>query len=506
MLLNEPLTRHAISLPIAADASEKWKNQWLLSVPLERGNLAIVRELLDCGADCHLEPEFGKDGYPFLQAIQSGNPLLVDELLSRGVDANRSDLDGQRPLYYAIDRQAPAVIIRRLIEHGADLSEVAVFVGHSYLSVFHYLLRYAWRFASFWTGWLPSVLRICIEASPDDAEQVFIQPLSAHYSSALEEFLHETDKTAHPLWYRKVDEDARFCLKLLLQNVKSSFFFNPSKCQHFEQRDFFHEAFFHAPGTGLAEIVVRHCSVEHIGSEVLHTLLRSCDERQVGSSDPSIWTLVEILLGRGVDPNAPDHDGSRPMDIVLEHTTLSEVDGVLSAFSQYNPRLYLWKPIEAFLSRSRGALNSRIKVASKAIMVAGLEVGPQLDLIELHNAATRAGVIPSDGNLRHVLQNHVARAVLNDLLLAWKLAMTGYIIQGLHEAIMSHDLDPSNLRQKRSVLKQHVENLIESDPSVELPIRAQLVSWSLGRIEEMTRAHQGLQPAGDSLWGFQRWG
>jgi ankyrin repeat protein len=83
------------------------------------GNKAVVRVLVDRGADVNAKDEFGST--VLHQAYKGGNEAIVRLLVERGADVNAKDKYGNTVLHQAYKRGNEA-IVRLLVERGADVN------------------------------------------------------------------------------------------------------------------------------------------------------------------------------------------------------------------------------------------------------------------------------------------------------------------------------------------------------------------------------------------------
>ncbi len=89
-----------------------------LDEAVERGNLPMVRALLDAGADARARSKVGLTA--LMRLYSAGSPEIVRALVERGADANARDDDGDTPLGHAARHENPAVLLA-LVEAGAQL-------------------------------------------------------------------------------------------------------------------------------------------------------------------------------------------------------------------------------------------------------------------------------------------------------------------------------------------------------------------------------------------------
>jgi len=85
-----------------------------LDLACENGSAAMIRKLLDAGADA-------KSPRALMTAARTGNPEAVGVLLDRGAGVNAKDATGQTALMWAITENHPEAV-RILLDHGADVN------------------------------------------------------------------------------------------------------------------------------------------------------------------------------------------------------------------------------------------------------------------------------------------------------------------------------------------------------------------------------------------------
>ncbi|KID85906.1 Ankyrin repeat-containing domain protein [Metarhizium guizhouense ARSEF 977] len=94
-------------------------NQTPMSYAAENGHVAVVKLLLDHGADANLNFKFGSES-PLFNAASRGHLAIVKLLLDNGADANKDVLS--RPLEYAA-RRGYLAIVKLLLDNGADANK-----------------------------------------------------------------------------------------------------------------------------------------------------------------------------------------------------------------------------------------------------------------------------------------------------------------------------------------------------------------------------------------------
>ena len=86
---------------------------------IETNNVALVQQLLECGASWTDPDEYGNTPLSLIIATKDGNAALVKKLLVNGANAKDRDKDGLTPLHVAANlgfNELCAV----LVDNGAD--------------------------------------------------------------------------------------------------------------------------------------------------------------------------------------------------------------------------------------------------------------------------------------------------------------------------------------------------------------------------------------------------
>lgn len=103
------------------DADTEMKDGYgrtMLSWAAEKGNEAVVNQLLKKGADTELKDKPNQT--PLLWAVKKGHKAIVTQLLNNGADIKIKDEDNRTPLSWAAKRGHKAVV-EQLLENGADI-------------------------------------------------------------------------------------------------------------------------------------------------------------------------------------------------------------------------------------------------------------------------------------------------------------------------------------------------------------------------------------------------
>jgi ankyrin repeat protein len=117
---NEAVVR--LLLDRGADVKAKDKNgeTALHSAALWEGNEAIVRLLVERGADVNAKDKNGKTAL-HSAAFWEGNEAIVRLLVERGTDVNAKDKNGKTVLHSWVSWEGNEAIVRLLVERGADV-------------------------------------------------------------------------------------------------------------------------------------------------------------------------------------------------------------------------------------------------------------------------------------------------------------------------------------------------------------------------------------------------
>jgi Ankyrin repeats (3 copies) len=349
-----------VNTPVPSGLLSAWTGYHLLTIAARKGSLPMVRELLDLGALVDPPYRAERGAYPLHAAVQAGNALIVEELLKRDADANAGPTLGDNPLGLALHLRAPVPIIRILLEHGADVENASVYGCRPYRSAFEFLLDIN-RLSQ---GWYHSALRTLIELRRLEANRFCLRTAP----SVLERFVHQSKWNEDDLWYRKVGDEARFCIAYFAEQGEDfDFDFNPSKCQCSCKADFLRQILFHTPGSDLSNYIVDKCSVmEFIGNRILYHLLNPCESRQMRCSDASIADFIKTMRRCEFD-FASWYSYGTILDVLLRETVISEVPGIFSALDGLPPIEFSLPSMMTFLQRSRSEMLNRIKIAAKIL-------------------------------------------------------------------------------------------------------------------------------------------
>ena len=112
-------------LEFKADVNVKSKEgNTPLLIACSKDNLEIVKLLLEFKADVNVRNQYGST--PLLSAFWVGNPEIIILLLKYKADINVRDNDGFTPLYIATYKKESIVLIKLLLEYGANINECSL--------------------------------------------------------------------------------------------------------------------------------------------------------------------------------------------------------------------------------------------------------------------------------------------------------------------------------------------------------------------------------------------
>lgn len=98
--------------------TDDWKPWMLHGAAYLTGNPAIIRLLLDAGADANAVDDGGRTP---LHEVAKNNPVVAVHLLAAGADPNALDNDGYTPLHHSAARGENGRVIARLLAAGSDV-------------------------------------------------------------------------------------------------------------------------------------------------------------------------------------------------------------------------------------------------------------------------------------------------------------------------------------------------------------------------------------------------
>ncbi len=117
---NEQKTRHGVAMN-PKSSKPKPKSTGALAEAAEKGNLAIVKLLVDSGVDIN-EQSGERKGNPLMVAAAFGKIEVLTYLLEKGADIAARDSKGSTALLYAASAGEDGAA-RILLEHGAPINE-----------------------------------------------------------------------------------------------------------------------------------------------------------------------------------------------------------------------------------------------------------------------------------------------------------------------------------------------------------------------------------------------
>jgi hypothetical protein len=287
-------------------------NQTLLDIASAIPTGPVMWVLLAHGAKGSKHP-LGTD-LALHNAIKNGRVYTVQALLVPG----RSNVDGEpgtmwKPILQAVYWNQPQ-IVRLLIDRGAGINETSPWVdGTMKNALLHCTERRQRDFLQ------PAVkedcnkiLRVLLNAGAD----IHAQPGGEGSPTAFETFLRPWQGDPH--WISKLSPDEMECLEAFVRmgaDLKTpfmGFICGAQTCNHFQ-----HQMLWHATPAA-ARLIVDHAAPrpDGNGNTLLHEIVGSCPDAKRHPSD----TLrdVEVLLGRGADPNMLDESLLSPLRRCIE--------------------------------------------------------------------------------------------------------------------------------------------------------------------------------------------
>lgn len=99
--------------------TDDWKPWMLHGAAALTGNPAIIRLLLDAGADANAVDDGGRT--PLHEGAKNDNPVVAVHLLAAGADPHALDNDGYTPLHHSAARGENGRVIARLLAAGSEV-------------------------------------------------------------------------------------------------------------------------------------------------------------------------------------------------------------------------------------------------------------------------------------------------------------------------------------------------------------------------------------------------
>ncbi|CAO2651411.1 Nn.00g039810.m01.CDS01 [Neocucurbitaria sp. VM-36] len=269
----------------------------------------IVWVLLSHGAKGSKHP-LGTD-LALHNAIKNGRPYTVQALLVPG----RSNVNGLvestwRPLRQAVFWNVPDVV-RILLNRGANIDDA----GPSPLSMGSYnalrlclecrVTKYTMEPAK---ERCHQTLKLLLDAGAD----VNVAPVEGSTQSPFEVFIKPWQGV--PYWAPKLTETELDCFRSFVsKGAETQTQFDGYPCRSPSSKTFEHQVLWHSTPS-LARLLVDSFVVDpqKNSSSLLHEVLGSCPDAKRHPAD----TLrdIEVLLGKGMDPNLADINGMTPLE------------------------------------------------------------------------------------------------------------------------------------------------------------------------------------------------
>ncbi|OCK83572.1 ankyrin [Lepidopterella palustris CBS 459.81] len=249
-----------------------------LHLAVMSASVSMVRLLMNRGADVNSTASYFRQT-PLHTSVRHGKPLHAEALLNMGAKVNMKEERGLTPLQWAIKEAQYPSIVRILLDHGAEVN-----------SAWEILLTLHSNQGRQQRSFVAQVIKMFLDRQP--------LPALMEAQTLFERFLEPWSKS--PFWYNDIDEEEKWCFAKAFAGglcVKGETCL--PACSQPGGQTLAHVLLFHAPGSGLARILVEKATLSGgNASFVLHTILQSCPGQKMDPSDPSLLEMFETLVRR----------------------------------------------------------------------------------------------------------------------------------------------------------------------------------------------------------------
>lgn len=247
-------------------------------------------------------------------SIKNGRVYTVQALLM----PTRSNVHGEpgslwKPILQAVYWNQPQ-IVRLLIDRGANVNEVSPWIDDGFKNALLQCTERRQRefFKPDMRAASNKVLKLLLNAGAD----IHAQPGGPNSPTVFESFLQPMQGDPH--WISKLSLDEMECLEAFVQkgaNLKTPFMgftCGAPSCNQFQHQLLWHTT----PAAARALVDSASPTPEGNGNNLLHEIVGSCPDAKRHPSD----TLrdIEVLLGRGADPNLLDDSLLSPLRRCIE--------------------------------------------------------------------------------------------------------------------------------------------------------------------------------------------